>query len=72
MFGYFWTDRTIETIYPNEKNSFTSLTNLQKGRDMRRSFFTSPDIIGTRGFLYSIIKTNYCFTYPTIRKNRSS
>ena len=35
MFGYFWTDRTFEKTYPNEIHNFTSLTNLQKGRDMR-------------------------------------
>ena len=51
-FGYFWRDRTIKTIYPNEINSFVSLINLQKCRDMRRIFFISPDIIG-QGVFYS-------------------
>ena len=50
MFGYFWADRTIETIYPNEINNITSLTNLQKGRDIRRISFISPDIIGKQVF----------------------
>ena len=45
-------DRTIEMIYPNETNSFTSLTNFQKGRDMRRISFINPDIIG-QGVFYS-------------------
>ena len=52
MFGYFWRDRTIKTIYPNEINSFASLINLQKGKDMRRISFISPDIIG-QGVFYS-------------------
>ena len=52
VFGYFWTDRTIETIYPNEIHYFTSLTNLQKGRDMKQSSSTSPDITG-QGVFYS-------------------
>ena len=44
MFGYFWTDRTIETIYPNKILNFTSLTNSQKSKDMRRISSISPDI----------------------------
>ena len=51
MFGYFWTDRTIETIYANEINSFTGLTNLQKGRGTRRISFVSPGIIGQGFFI---------------------
>ena len=50
MFGYFWTDRTIETIYPNEILNFTSLTNSQKGKDMKRISSISPDIIAKAVF----------------------
>ena len=50
MLGYFYTDRTIETIYPNGIPNFRSLTNLQKGRDMRRISSISPDI--TEGVVF--------------------
>ena len=50
IFGYFYTDRTIETIYPNEIHNFTSLTNSQRGRDMRRISSLSPDIISKAVF----------------------
>ena len=47
MFGYFWTDRTIKMIYPNEIHNFTSLTNLQS---------IIPDIIGQGVFYSSYLK----------------
>ena len=50
MFGYFWTDRTIETIYPNEITNFTSFTNSQKGNGMRQISSISPDIIAKAVF----------------------
>ena len=50
MLGYFWTGRTIETIYPNEIHNFTSLTNSQKGSDMRRISSISVDIIAKAVF----------------------
>ena len=50
IFGYFYTDRTIEMIYPNEIHNFTSLTNSQRGRDMKRISSLSPDIISKAVF----------------------
>ena len=56
MLGYFWTERTIETIHPNEIHNFTSLANLEKDRDMGRIPSVSPDIIGQRVFSSSYLK----------------
>ena len=50
IFGCFWTDRIIETIYPNKIHNFTNLTNLHKGKDMRRISSISPDIIARAVF----------------------
>ena len=59
MFGYFWTDRTIETIYPNEITNFTSFTNSQKGNGMRRISSISPDIIAKAVFYNQNIATTF-------------
>ena len=50
MFGYFYTDRVTEKIYPNEITNFTSFTNSQKGNGMRRISSISPDIIAKAVF----------------------
>ena len=43
-------------IYPNETNSFRSLTNFQKGRDRRQISFINPDIIGQGVFYCPLLK----------------
>ena len=50
MFGYFYTDRVTEKIYPNEITNFTSFANSQRGNGTRRISFISPDIIAKAVF----------------------
>ena len=50
IFGYFYTDRVTEEIYPNEITNFTSFTNSQKGNGMRQISSISPDIIAKAAF----------------------